>query len=187
MRVARTLGDDVDDAVDGVGPPERAARSADDFDAVDVLEQDVLDFPVGAGEERRVDAPPVDEDEHRAREPAAEAAYPYRGLAGVDARDLHAGSQPQRLRQGLRSRAPDVLLGDDEHRGRSVRHRLRRAGHGGDLEAGQLRQGQLGEVPPRRRGRIRGQPSGPRGRRPRTEHGQQDGLHQATPARPPQE
>ena len=48
----RGLGDDVDDAVDGVRSPDGAAGSADDFDAIDVFEQGVLHFPVGAGEQR---------------------------------------------------------------------------------------------------------------------------------------
>ena len=186
MRLARTPGDDVDHAVDGVRSPQGAAGAADDFDAVDVLEQHVLDFPVGAGEQRRVDAPTVDEDQHRAREPAAEAAYPDRGLAGVDARDLHSGSEAQCFGQGLRARALDVLPGDDEGRGRRVRHRLRGTGHGGDLEAGQIGQGQLGEVPSGGRGRNRDRPAGQRERRPRAERSQQDGPHQASPSRRPQ-
>src|SRR2546427_5926816 len=35
-------GDDVDDAIDRVGSPQRTAGTADDFDAVDVLEEVVL-------------------------------------------------------------------------------------------------------------------------------------------------
>jgi hypothetical protein len=31
--------------------PERASGAADDLDAIDVLEQDVLHLPVGAGEQ----------------------------------------------------------------------------------------------------------------------------------------
>src|SRR5581483_10135251 len=39
LRVPRAFADDADDAVDGVGAPERAARTADDLDPVDVFEQ----------------------------------------------------------------------------------------------------------------------------------------------------
>src|SRR5258708_5063012 len=58
------LGDDVDDSIDGVRSPDGPARSADDFNPVDVLEQRVLYFPIHAGKERRVNATPVDEHEH---------------------------------------------------------------------------------------------------------------------------
>src|SRR5258708_23422360 len=53
------LGDDVDDSIDGVRSPDRPARSADDFDPVDVLEQRVLHFPIHAGKKRRVNPTPV--------------------------------------------------------------------------------------------------------------------------------
>src|SRR6185312_14047024 len=45
LRVLGALGNDVDDAVDRVRAPQRAARPADDFDAIDVLEQIVLRVP----------------------------------------------------------------------------------------------------------------------------------------------
>src|SRR5207302_2767409 len=38
-------GNDVDDAIDRVGTPQRAAGTADDFDAVDVFEEVVLHVP----------------------------------------------------------------------------------------------------------------------------------------------
>src|SRR5690606_22761271 len=44
-------GYDVDDTIDGIGPPERRPRAADDFDTVNILEQGILDVP----ERRRVD------------------------------------------------------------------------------------------------------------------------------------
>ena len=47
--------DDADNTVDGIGAPKRRPRSADDFDAVDVLKHDILHVPKNAGGERRVD------------------------------------------------------------------------------------------------------------------------------------
>src|SRR5437879_7776202 len=49
---------DVDDAVHGVRAPERTARAADDFEALDVFDQRVLHIPEHAGEQRRIDAAP---------------------------------------------------------------------------------------------------------------------------------
>ncbi len=48
LGIGGALGDDIDDAVDGVRSPDGAAGAADDLDAVDVVEQDVLDVPVDA-------------------------------------------------------------------------------------------------------------------------------------------
>src|SRR6185295_633710 len=63
LGVLRLLGDDVDDAVDGVGAPDGGAGTADDLDAVDVLEVHVLRGPEDAREEGGVDAAAVDEDQ----------------------------------------------------------------------------------------------------------------------------
>ena len=52
LRVARVSRDDVDDAVDGVGAPERGARPANHLDAIDVAENVVLHVPEDAGEQR---------------------------------------------------------------------------------------------------------------------------------------
>src|SRR3954453_8910290 len=48
------LGDDVDHAIDGIGPPQRGAGSADHLDPVDVFQHRVLEFPEHAGKQRRV-------------------------------------------------------------------------------------------------------------------------------------
>src|SRR5688572_9616029 len=55
LRVAGGLGDDVDHAVEGIGAPEGAAGAADDFDAVDVVEQVILHIPKNAGVKRGVE------------------------------------------------------------------------------------------------------------------------------------
>jgi hypothetical protein len=55
------LGDDVDDAVYSVCTPDGATGTAYDLDAVDVVEQDVLNIPIDALEEFRVYTSAVDE------------------------------------------------------------------------------------------------------------------------------
>src|SRR2546430_10448939 len=57
IRLFRAPGDDVDDSIDSVCSPDRAAGSSDDFNPFNVLKQRVFDLPVNAGErseERRV-------------------------------------------------------------------------------------------------------------------------------------
>jgi hypothetical protein len=54
---------DVDDTVDRVHAPQSASRSAKDFDPRDVLQNQILLFPRNTGEERRVDAPAVDQNQ----------------------------------------------------------------------------------------------------------------------------
>ena len=146
LRLSRALRDDVDHAVDGVGAPERAARAADDLDAVDVLEERVLDLPVGAGEQRIVDAAPVDQHEHRPRQAAGEASHADRPLVGVDSCHLDAGGEPQRVGERPGPRAPDLVLGDDVDRIGGRGPDLRLARHGGDLRVHQLLEAELGEV-----------------------------------------
>src|SRR5712672_3581236 len=61
--VSRITRDDIDDAVHCVCTPKRSARSADDFDTLDVFEQDILHVPEHTRVQRRIDAAPVNEYE----------------------------------------------------------------------------------------------------------------------------
>src|SRR5205823_5923206 len=56
------LGDDVDHAVDGIAAPQRGARAADHFDAVDVFDDGILHVPEHASKQRVVEAAPIHED-----------------------------------------------------------------------------------------------------------------------------
>ncbi len=60
MRIFGILRDDIDHSVDRICPPDGTARSPDDFDPLDILEQGVLDLPKNTGKERRVYASAVD-------------------------------------------------------------------------------------------------------------------------------
>src|SRR5262249_42841278 len=55
MRVASALGDDVDDSVYSIRPPDDAAWTGDHLDSLDVLDHHVLHIPVHAAKERGVD------------------------------------------------------------------------------------------------------------------------------------
>src|SRR5207245_1032911 len=51
MRIFGTLGDDIDHSVNRICSPDSSARSPDDFDPLDILEQGVLDLPKNRSEE----------------------------------------------------------------------------------------------------------------------------------------
>ncbi len=59
MGLLGSFGDDIDDTVDSICSPDGAARASNDFDPFDILKQCVLDLPIDAGEQRRVNAPTV--------------------------------------------------------------------------------------------------------------------------------
>ncbi len=61
LSLRSVLGDDIDDAVDGIGAPHGAARAADNLDAVDIVERHVDHLPRNAGAYRLIDAAAVDQ------------------------------------------------------------------------------------------------------------------------------
>src|SRR6266853_3761896 len=67
MRIFSALGDDIDDRVYGICSPDGSTRASDDFDPFNILEQCVLDMPINAREQRRVNAPAVDKHQYRPR------------------------------------------------------------------------------------------------------------------------
>ena len=140
LRGSRRLRDDVDDAVHGIGAPQRATRAANHFNPLHVLEQHVLRLPIGAGEQRRIDGAPVDQHQHRAREAIGEAAHADRPGAAVDAGHLHPGRQPQRLRNRHGSRTADVVLRDDVDGRGDAANRLGPAVHRRHVELEQVGQ-----------------------------------------------
>src|SRR5580658_5192363 len=54
LSILRRFGDDIDHAVDCVGSPQGTARTTDDFNSLDVVEQVVLHIPHHATIERRI-------------------------------------------------------------------------------------------------------------------------------------
>ena len=132
LTFAGLLGDDVDDAVEGVGAVERRAGAAHDLDALDVLDADRERLPDRGAEEVDVDAAAVDEDEGLVREALVEAADAHLGLAAGDLHDVDAGEAPQELGDLRDAREADVLLGDDRRRVRRVERALRALRRGDD-------------------------------------------------------
>ena len=83
-RVIGSSRDDVDDAVYSVGAPDRGARAANDLDALDGVERNVLRIPENAGEDGRVDRAAVDQDEKLIGILTIEAACADGPFAGFD-------------------------------------------------------------------------------------------------------
>ena len=64
MGLLGSFGDDIDHRVDRICSPDGTAWASDDFDPFDIFKQGVLDLPINAGEQRRVNAPAIDKHEH---------------------------------------------------------------------------------------------------------------------------
>src|SRR6266478_2865538 len=65
MGVFGILGDDIDYSVDGICSPDGSTRASNDFDALNILKQGVLDLPINTCEQWRVNAPAVDKHQYR--------------------------------------------------------------------------------------------------------------------------
>ena len=150
LRASRRQRDDVDDAVDRVRAPDARSRPADHLDAGHVLQHHVLAFPEYAREKRRVDRAPVDEDEHLVGQEVVEAARADRVLGRVGTRDVQVGSEPQRLAEGGRAGAMDVLGGNDIDGARDVGKPLAASRDRGHDDGTELLQAQAGKVLRRR-------------------------------------
>src|SRR5579863_375042 len=61
--IPTVLGDDIDDPVDGIRSPNRAAWPSDYLNAFDVVEWSSLSLPIDAREQRRVNTPSVNQNE----------------------------------------------------------------------------------------------------------------------------
>src|SRR5205807_5713773 len=93
MSVSRVLGYDVNDRIDCVCPPDRATRSTNYLNALDIFQWSVLNLPPYASEERRIDAPPDDKHQHRPRQGTSKPAYANGPCVRVDARYVNPRCQ----------------------------------------------------------------------------------------------
>ena len=113
LRIARGFGDDVDDAIDGVGTPERATRAGDYFDAIDVFEHEMLNIPEDSREKWGIDAAAVDIDEQFVGGGGVEAAATNGPLVRIYLGDLKVGRETKSLRERGRTGTSNILAGDD--------------------------------------------------------------------------
>jgi hypothetical protein len=132
------LGDDVDDAVDRVGPPQGGPGTADDLDPLHVLEEGVLHVPEDAREQRRVDAASIDQDQQLVGGGDVEPAGRDGPGAAVGLGHLNAVGEPQGLGERRRPGAPEILPGEHRDRGRGAGEALAAPGDGGHVDLHQL-------------------------------------------------
>src|ERR1019366_8118037 len=102
-------GDDVDDAVDGVGSPDGGAGAPNDFNPLDAVERDVLGIPKDAGKDWGVNRAAIEQDEEFIRIHSVESPDADSPIAGIDLRDLDARNHAQKIGDIERAGATDVL------------------------------------------------------------------------------
>src|SRR6185312_13941575 len=112
--ILRILRNDVDDAIDCVSSPYGSARASNDFDSVDVFKQRVLNLPIDAGKERRINAAPVDQHQKGLGEFACKSSYADSPMSGIDTGYLNVRREAQYLWNTCRARAAYVFLGNDK-------------------------------------------------------------------------
>src|ERR1700680_1521948 len=118
-RIFGVFGNDIDHSVDCVCSPDRAARAADDFDPLYILEHRVLDLPINPGVEWCVNGSAVDKHEYVSGEGTREPAHTEGPCIRVDPCNFNTGRQTEGLRYTCGPGTPDVLLRDDVNRCRS--------------------------------------------------------------------
>src|SRR5690242_18580418 len=73
-RVFCAFGDDIDDAIDRVRPPDSSTGPTNNLNAVDILKYRVLHLPVCAGKQWGVQTSSIHQNQHGTRKPGFEAA-----------------------------------------------------------------------------------------------------------------
>src|SRR5258707_778066 len=142
----RRLADNVNHTIHGIGSPQSRSRTANYFNPVDILKHDVLDIPVHAGKQRGIHAPAIDEHQQLIVEATVKSSRSNGPFVLIDTGYFEAGNKPQCFWYVAGSRAPDILLRQDEDRGRRVCHFLRALGDGRHLHIQQVFHAHGGDV-----------------------------------------
>lgn len=116
-RVLGLLGDDVDDAVYGIGSPDGSSRTTYYFDPVDVFQHEVLNFPVNSREQRRVHGSTVDENTDRLRKSSLKSTDTNRPFPRVHLRDIYPRHEAKKVRDAGRAGPPDVFRSENGNSG----------------------------------------------------------------------
>ena len=148
LRLRSRARDDVDHAIDSIDAPERSAGSADNLDALDLLERNSLLFPKHARKDRRVDVPSVHHDQQLGGETAVEPARSDSPSAGIQSRDLDARRKAQHFGQSTGTAAPNILAGNHIDSRRCIGRCLLALGsrRHGDIHAHQRSEIQFSQV-----------------------------------------
>ena len=95
--LCRVTGDDVDHGEERIGAVGRSVRTADDFDAIDVLDGQRQVRPIDPAEERAVDRAAVHQHLHAPRIGLAKSMIRNGGAVAADVRYLHTRHQPEEV------------------------------------------------------------------------------------------
>ncbi len=112
---------------------------------VDILQHEILHFPIGSRQKCGVHRPAIDQDEHVAGQTASETADANGPFIAVDACDFYAGGKPQRLRNAGCAGTLNVLLRDHINRSRSFPDLCSFFRRPGDFHVAKLFQSELFE------------------------------------------
>ena len=124
LRVLAIPADDVDDAVHGVGSPQRRTRPANHFNPVNVLQHRVLHVPKHTREQRRINAPPILQDQQLVGKNVIEAARRNRPGVGIDLSDVQPRHHSQQVGNICRSGSTNIFLSNNKNRRGHLRHLL---------------------------------------------------------------
>ena len=142
----RPPGDDVDDAIDGVGAPHRTGRAVQHLDALDGVQRHALGLPDHARVERRIDAAPVHQHQQLVGIAAGEAARRDAPARAGQLRHVEPGHQAQGLGQVARAAAADVVRRDHVHGRGHLAEVLRLARGRHHLDAHQVFEREVGQL-----------------------------------------
>src|SRR5438270_12921031 len=107
------FSDNVDHAIDGVRSPNRAARPTNYFDPLHIFQHHVLNVPIDTGKKRSVNAPAINQHQHRPGECASKATDTDRPGIGINARHLNPGYKPQDFRNAGGSGTSNLFLSEN--------------------------------------------------------------------------
>ena len=113
LGILGAFGKDANDAIDGICAPQSSARSADDFDPVNIFQERILHVPEHAGKQRGIYDAAINHHQQLVRQCIVEAAGGNGPGARISLGHLEIRCQSQRFRDTRSARAPDIFTGND--------------------------------------------------------------------------
>src|SRR6266571_4951525 len=142
----RVFGNNVDNSIDGVGAPQRAAGSTYDFDAGNIVQDKILKLPEHSGKHRRISGTSIDLYQQFVRYLLVEATCGDSPGRGIDARDLNSRHESESLGNAGDASPVNVFGCNYGNRSGSRAQRLCRSRDGIDIDIHQFFESELPEV-----------------------------------------
>src|SRR5579883_3408580 len=108
---------DVDDAVNGIGSPERSTRPTDHLNTVNIFKHQILYIPEYSRKYWIIYRPAINHYQKLVGKLAVKSTRSYRPILRTGLRDLNTRNHSQQLRDALQPGAAYIFLGDDVKRG----------------------------------------------------------------------